>query len=187
MSKLHPLFDLLRSDAFITVNKLLSLAIGVNESMLYAELLSRHAYFEDRELLNHDGYFFNTVIDLYLGTGLTERQQRPAIAKLKSLGLIDMKVFGLPAKRFFKVLDDVDKVQELLEYGRQITRKVRFGHSSDKMSELEPTKVQSNKNNTRARNRQKKNAGNGEEFEGYDSGFHEHIYDYVDPKRVKDS
>lgn len=157
MSKLHPMFDLLRSDAFITVNKLLSLSIGVNESNLFAELLSRHNYFDQHEMLTDDGFFFNTISDLYLGTGLSEYQQRHAISNLIKLELIETKVKGLPPTRWFKINQDVDILKELLDKGREITRKVRYNQNYEETKELILKKLKGNKNNTRARRAKEEN------------------------------
>lgn len=132
MSKLlydvHPLsvfFDLLRSDAHISVNKALMFAIGVNEALIYSELLSRQAYFDSRDQLTEDGYFFNTIDDLESGTSLSVYQQRIAINNLKKLGLIDVQVKGLPPKRFFKIEQDTAALVNLLNQGKNQAEKVR--------------------------------------------------------------
>ena len=148
MSKLNPIFDLLRSDAFITVNKLLSLAIGVNESNLFSELLSRHNYFDEREMLT-EGYFFNTIDDLYLGTGLSAYQQRLAIKNLVKLGLIDSQVRGLPPTRYFRINQDDEIIRQLLALGREIVRKVRFDHKNEETSFFKVKKLHGNKNNSK--------------------------------------
>ena len=148
MSKLHPMFDLLRSDAFITVNKLLSLAIGVNESNLFSELLSRHNYFWENEMLTDDGWFFNSISDLYLGTGLSEYQQRLAISNMVKLNLLETKLKGLPATRYFRINQDTQVIKELLVKGRGITRKVRHNHNYEETKELVLKKLKGNKNNT---------------------------------------
>lgn len=150
MSKLSPIYDLLRSDAFITVNKLLSLAIGVNESNLFSELLSRHNYFDEREMLTDEGYFFNTIDDLYLGTGLSAYQQRLAIKNLVALGLIDSQVRGLPPTRYFRINQDDEVIRELLKNGRQITRKVRYNQKNEETSFFKVKKLHGNKNNISA-------------------------------------
>lgn len=87
---MNPIYDLLRSDGSIVVNKNLIFAIGLNESIIYAELVSRFNYFSDRGNLASDGYFYNTISDLQSGTGLGEKPQRAAIKNLEKLGLIDI-------------------------------------------------------------------------------------------------
>ncbi|MDR7856101.1 hypothetical protein [Tissierella sp.] len=113
------ILDLLRSDGSITVNKNLIQAIGLNEAVLYCELLSRYFYFEARQLLDDEGCFYNTQYDLQAGTGLGEKAQRTAINNLKSLGLIEVKRKGMPAKRYFKIIQDENKITLLLKEGKK--------------------------------------------------------------------
>lgn len=62
MEKLtHPLFELLRSDAWIHESKALRWALGNDEATIYAELLSRHDYFQSRGQLTSEGYFFRRL------------------------------------------------------------------------------------------------------------------------------
>lgn len=118
MGDKNMLLELLRADGSITVNKSLIQAIGLNEAVLYCELLSRHFYFEARGMLDNKGYFYNTQYDLQAGTGMGEKAQRTAITKLKKLNLIDMEVKGLPPKRHFKINTNIEVVNKLLIKGK---------------------------------------------------------------------
>ena len=100
--------DLLRADGSIIVNKKLANAIGLNEAVLYSELLSKYKYFKDRERLTDDGFFFNTVDNLEQDTTLTGKQQRPCIKRLEKLQLVEMSIRGLPSKRYFKINCDTN-------------------------------------------------------------------------------
>jgi hypothetical protein len=146
MSKLkHPLFELLRSDAHISVNKALMFALGNDEALIYAELLSRHVYFESRELLE-DGYFYNTIEDLFSGTNLSVYKQRAAINNLKLVGLVDMAVKGLPPKRFFKIENSPELLSELIEIGREKGRKARRDANKRETHKFNSEKLATNKN-----------------------------------------
>lgn len=123
------ILELLRADGSITVNKNLIQAIGLNEAVLYCELLSRYFYFESRFLLDEEGCFYNTQYDLQAGTGLGEKAQRTAINNLKSLGLIDVKRKGMPAKRYFKINLDENKISFLLKQGKE--KLERLANSTD--------------------------------------------------------
>ena len=112
------LLELLRADGSITVNKNLIQAIGLNEAVLYCELLSRHFYFESRAMLDNEDCFYNTQYDLQAATGLGEKAQRTAISNLKKFKLIDMKLKGIPAKRHFKINNDEDTIKILLLMGK---------------------------------------------------------------------
>lgn len=123
------ILELLRADGSITVNKNLIQAIGLNEAVLYCELLSRYFYFESRLLLDEEGCFYNTQYDLQAGTGLGEKAQRTAISNLKSLGLIEVKRKGMPAKRYFKINPDENKITFLLIQGKE--KLERLANSTD--------------------------------------------------------
>jgi len=115
---MNPIYDLLRADGSIVINKNLIFAIGLHESIIYAELVSRFNYFSDRENLTGDGYFYNTISDLQSGTGLGEKAQRTAIKSLESLGLIDIDRRGMPPKRHFTILDNEPLLKDLLVKGK---------------------------------------------------------------------
>ncbi|MBK5482975.1 hypothetical protein JFV29_14080 [Peribacillus sp. TH16] len=113
------IIDMLRSDGSIVVNKNLVHAIGLNAAILYSELISKRAYFENREQLTEDGFFFNTVDNIRLDTGLGEKPQSAAIKQLEKLGLIKTDKRGLPARRYFKIVDDDSLVMNILSEGKQ--------------------------------------------------------------------
>ncbi len=115
----NPVYDLLRADGSIVINKRLAHGIGLNESIVFGELLSRYYYFKERGQLQSDGSFFNTINDLMLGTSLHERAQRTAITNLKKKDLIKVKVKGIPPKRYFKINDDVSVITKYLADGSE--------------------------------------------------------------------
>lgn len=105
------LFDLLRSDGSIVVNKALAHTIGLNEAIIYSELVSLNEYWKGRDQLTNDGWFYCTVENLEKNTTLKQKTQQRAIKKLKELGLIEVKMLGIPAKRHFYI---TDKIYELV-------------------------------------------------------------------------
>lgn len=107
--EISPLYDLLRANGSIVINKNFIHGIGLNEAIIYSELLSKFDYFETRNQLQYDKAFFNTVDDLYLSTGIADRAQRTAIKNLVRLGLLANTTKGIPPKRYFKLCFD-DKV-----------------------------------------------------------------------------
>ncbi len=117
MSNLSPLYSLIRAEGSIVINKNLSHAIGLNETIIYSELLSRYNYFYIREELDNEGFFFNTVNDLQLATCIGEKTQKKAITTLKKLGLIEYKIKGIPPKRYFKIVNNIQLISNLLEQG----------------------------------------------------------------------
>jgi len=97
--------NLLSSTAFLVVNKELAKKIGLHEVVLLADLISKEQYFIDNKQLN-EGWFFNTAKNIQDDTTLTSHQQRKAIKNLKSLGIIETQLIGIPAKQHFKIIEN---------------------------------------------------------------------------------
>lgn len=114
---------LLSADAYIQSNASLRWSLGRDEADLYAELLSRNNYFENRGELTEDGYFFNTVISLYVKTSINARHQRLAIANLRKHGLIDFVLRGAPPKRYFKMIGTLQTIADLIMIGKEKAQK----------------------------------------------------------------
>lgn len=167
---INPLFELLRADGSVIVNKALAHAIGLNEAILYCELISRFNYFAERGQLTNDGYFFNTINDLQAGTSLSEKQQRRALNRLEDMNLISTRLQGMPAKRHFKINDNLSTLGLYLQEGKEIMKRFKEylaaeslinqqlrqkGRSrSEERAELDPPKGQTN--NTKVNNTNEK-------------------------------
>lgn len=106
--------DLLRSDGSIIVNKRLAHSIGIESAIMFSELISKKIYFENKNQLTKDGYFFNTVENMKEDTTLSKYQQSKAIKKLVELNLIKQENRGIPQKRYFKITNDDNLVLETL-------------------------------------------------------------------------
>jgi hypothetical protein len=112
------IIDLLRNDGSIITNKNLAFRIGKDEADIYSELMGKYLYFKHNDELTKDGYFYNTVDNLRLDTTLKAKQQRKAINKLEKIGLIKTDLRGLPPKRHFKPVKDLNILSRLIEEGR---------------------------------------------------------------------
>ncbi|TSA07941.1 MAG: hypothetical protein D4R73_09415 [Deltaproteobacteria bacterium] len=137
----------LSSDAYIQSNASLRWALGRDEADLYAELLSRNNYFENRGELTVDGYFFNTVISLYVKTSINGKHQRTAIANLRKHGLIDFVLRGAPPKRYFKMIATLKIIADLIMIGKEKAQKASDDAKCAEMEYLNVPKWHSNKNN----------------------------------------
>lgn len=114
------MFKLLNPDNTVTINRPLAHALGVNEAMIYSALIAKQAYYEQREMLDEDGCFYSTIVDLQESTGLTRYQQDGAIKNLIAINLIECSKKGIPARRFFRVNNDVKLLQAFLQKGEEI-------------------------------------------------------------------
>ena len=97
--------NLLSSTAFLVVNKSLAKQIGLKETVLLADLISKEEYFIANGMT--DGWFFNTESNIEADTTLTPFQQRKCIKALKKYGIIETKRKGVPAKQFFKINEEL--------------------------------------------------------------------------------
>lgn len=126
------LLKLLASSNYISVNKTLIKAIGLEEAVILGELCSEYEYWLQENKLTEDGMFYCTSERMEYNTGLSEHQQRKAIQSLKNAGIIDMRLRGLPATKHFKINEDT--LFEILQT------------SSEEIKELVPKKLNSSKN-----------------------------------------
>ncbi|MFC7747309.1 hypothetical protein ACFQU8_08690, partial [Lentibacillus kimchii] len=101
------ILDFLRSDGSIVVNKKLAHEIGLNEAVIYSELVSLFKYWTSRDQLIEDKWFFCTSENLEKNTALKRKPQDRSIASLQRLGLIEVKKMGLPAKRYFAITNNI--------------------------------------------------------------------------------
>ena len=92
---------LLSSSAFLVLNKELARQIGLKESVLLADLISKEEYFIANGMT--DGWFFNTESNIEQDTTLTPFQQRKCLKTLKKHQIIETKRRGVPAKQYFKI------------------------------------------------------------------------------------
>lgn len=99
------LSNILSQSAFWVVNKKLAVKIGLEETILLSDLITKQQYFLERGELT-DGFFYNTSENLTKDTGLTYYQQKSRISKLEKLELIETNLIGMPAKLHFKIQEN---------------------------------------------------------------------------------
>lgn len=94
---------LIASNGFITVNKAVINKVGLHEAIMLGELCSKYQYWTERNELTKDGFFFCTKENFEEETTLNRYHQDKAINRLEELGIIETKISGLPAKKYFKI------------------------------------------------------------------------------------
>ena len=85
------IFKLLNPDNTVNFNRPLAHALGTNEAIIYSALIAKQAYYDQRNMLDEDGYFYSTISDLQESTGLTRYQQDSAIKNLTEVNLIECR------------------------------------------------------------------------------------------------
>lgn len=69
---------------------------------MLSEIYTEYTYWKDRNELQQGGWFYSTVENIYNNTGLSKHQQLVACKELESYGIIKIKYYGMPKKRYFK-------------------------------------------------------------------------------------
>ena len=99
----------------------------MTETIIYSALISKYSYYEKLGKLFEDEWFYCTYDDLQESTTFPGKVQKKAIDHLVELGLVKSMVFGMPAKRYMTISDNVDLLEKLLDAGidkaRELTRK----------------------------------------------------------------
>ena len=113
---MNAIFQMLNPSNTLTVNRLLAHAIGLSEAVVYAALISNY---ERNGMLDDSGWFYSTVPDLEASTALSEYQQKRCIKNLVDAGLIESKNRGLPAKRCFRIIEDIELISNLISQGEK--------------------------------------------------------------------
>lgn len=96
------ILQLLATRNYIIVNKDLIKLVGLEEAIILGELASEYEYWLNQNKLE-DGYFYSTIDNIESNILLTEHKQRKILNGLKDKGLIDLKIKGIPAKRYIKI------------------------------------------------------------------------------------
>lgn len=133
--------SLIASENFIAVNKTLIRTFGIDEAIMLGELASEFEYWKKQGELDENGFFFSTIENIEDNTGIKEKKQRAILNSLKEQELIEIKLKGLPAKRYIK-LNEEKLVAVLLNNNSK-----QGGTRTVKKAELEQPETPSNKNN----------------------------------------
>lgn len=132
--------ELLANDNYIIANKTIAKEFGLDEAIMLGELASEYRYWAKRDELK-DGYFYSTVENVKDNTTLSDKRQRSALTALKSAGIVEVKLMGLPAKRYIKI-----HAEQLLPF--MLDTECQTGSASyAKKEELEQPDKQTNNNN----------------------------------------
>lgn len=134
------LVSMIASNNYIVVNKQLARAFGLEEAVILGELASQMEYWQQRGEAN-DGYFYSTIENVKESTTLSDKRQRSALTALKEAGIIDVKLAGMPAKRYIRI-NEKQLAQILLNNSSQ-----NGAASFAKTAELVTPKQRTNNNN----------------------------------------
>lgn len=131
---LSAIIQLLNPDNTISAHRMLAHAIGMTETIIYSALISKQTYYSQKGMLLEGGWFYSTSYDLQESTTFGIKAQRTAIKHLIEHGMIESEYKGLPAKRYFKIVDDTENLMRLIDEGTVISQNI-VSCSKEKISE----------------------------------------------------
>ncbi len=70
----------------VSFNRPIAHALGLAAALVYSALIKKQVYYEQREMLDSEGFFYSTIADLEESTSLSKRQQSGAIKALTDAG-----------------------------------------------------------------------------------------------------
>ena len=86
------IYHLLASSAYIKANRLFIFKMGIQSTIVLAEIIQIYKLFERKDLLK-DGYFYAQYDFMAKETGLTIAMVRSAVKDLEERGLIKTEIF----------------------------------------------------------------------------------------------
>ncbi len=105
--KLHKFFE----SSFWMVNKYVLRCLGASTAIWIADMLAKWNYFKERELVDEDGFFYNTQTNIEQDTGISLDTQQKITHRLASLGILEIKRQGIPARNYYKL-----NIKTLIDY-----------------------------------------------------------------------
>jgi hypothetical protein len=110
MSSHDPLF-FLNHQAYGTYSRALAKEIGLAPAVLLSEFVEKRHYHMGRGELIADpkhgnDWIYHTIEVVEERTGIHRKEQESALKKLSDLNFIEVKVFGLPARRHFRLNEE---------------------------------------------------------------------------------
>ena len=130
--------NMLRGNGFLCVNKVMLRVLGLDKAVFLGHFFDIQSYRQTQKQLTPDGSFYITAADWRENTGQSRHTLNKSIHWAEALGIIQTNIRGIPAKRYFKVID------------AKMTQFINDLFSTEKASEIldpetddEPTEIDS--------------------------------------------
>ncbi|MCH5199735.1 MAG: hypothetical protein J1F60_02155 [Oscillospiraceae bacterium] len=133
--KLSALLQILNPDNTMSVNRFLAHSIGMADTIIYSALISKYTYYRNCGKLSDGGWFYSTIEDLQESTTYGVKTQRTVIKHLSELGLIESKLMGMPARRYFRLKSNTEILEALIAKGQAICDEMRMKSEIDSDNE----------------------------------------------------
>lgn len=110
MNEDRTILSLVSSSNYVIYNKEIARKLGIETAIILGELASEYDYYLKHNELQ-DGWFYSTTENIEKNTTLNYYYQKKAIDNLLKLGVLEQKLKGIPATRYFKF--NVDNLSSL--------------------------------------------------------------------------
>ena len=99
------ILQLLDADNFVKYNVPLAVQIGLHSSILFSQLVEEFRMVEKNTFTfgNNSDWFPLTLAQIEYLTVMKKNRISSSIKKLKNLGFIQVKIFEMPGRRFFRI------------------------------------------------------------------------------------
>lgn len=98
--------SVLGANAFWSINKVLVSVWGIDNVFLFQYLLDCQSYYESKDELDGEGFFYRRSEDIEKDTNISYYQQRKAINFLTKLGVLETAKKGFLNRQCFKINED---------------------------------------------------------------------------------
>jgi len=95
--------NILKSTGYLVINKTLAKKVSLEAAICLSDLITKESYFRDHNMLDNEGFFFNTRENIAKDTTLSFYQQRKSLKKLEKLGILEIKEYGIPKKAYYRI------------------------------------------------------------------------------------
>jgi len=87
---------------FLLVSKPLIKQLGLEAAAWIADMLSKFDYFEKREMIDKNGWFYNTQQNIKDDTSITVSAQTRIIRELQDSGILEFEKRGIPSRNYYR-------------------------------------------------------------------------------------
>ena len=108
----NDIYDTLCQDRFLMLNRKIIEEIGLELATLIIYLIDKQKYYRDNLLLDSEGYFYSTDMDLALNTGISLNRFGKLKFSAQKREVLLIKRAGLPLKTYYKI--NLHKVKEIM-------------------------------------------------------------------------
>lgn len=101
------MIGIIASRNWLPVSKPIARYFGSNDIAVFlSELANKFQYYEERGMLDEEGYFYASAEDLEEETCMSRHKQAKAVEALEREGIIETKLKGVPATKHFRFTEE---------------------------------------------------------------------------------